>query len=266
MPDDAPLRVLIVDDELLARQRLEDLLRSEEDARLVGTAETGAEAVQAIRRQAPDLVFLDVQMPGKTGLDVVQEIGPEAMPVTIFVTAYDQYALRAFDLAALDYLLKPFDDERFAQALDRARQTVALHQIGQLRRRLTALLDDEPGGHVPAAEPPRYLERIAVDLRGQVRVVPVENIDFIAASGSYAELHVGEHTYLVRERMQMLEERLPPSRFFRIHRSTIVQLDRIEALLVGTGGSYAVRLTDSRTLKVSRNRREELEEQLGMKL
>lgn len=260
------LRVLVVDDELLARQRLEDLLGETEGTTLVGMAETGAGAIRAIRQHAPDLVFLDVQMPGKTGLDVVEEVGPQAMPVTIFVTAYDQYALKAFDVAALDYLLKPFDDERFTQALERARETIALREIGQLRQRLRSLLD-EPNAGPP--EPPasgRYLERIAVDLRGQVRVVPVEKIDFISASGSYAELHVGEDTFLVRERMQVLDERLPPDHFFRIHRSTIVQIDRIESLLVGAGGNYAVRLTDGRKLKVSRSRRDELEEQLGMRL
>lgn len=260
----SPLRALIADDEPLARQRLEDLLRAENGVEIAGAAENGAEAVDAIRRLRPDLVFLDVQMPGLSGIEVVEEIGPERMPATIFVTAYDEHAVRAFDLAALDYLLKPFDDERFEQALVRAKETVALRAVGDLRRRLSALLDGEDA---PPSEPPapRPLERVAVETRGQVRVVPVKKIAFITASGSYAELHTeGGDTHVIRERMQTLEERLDPERFFRIHRSSIVQLDRVEALLVNAGGDYAVRLKNGRRLKVSRSRREALEERLGL--
>lgn len=262
MPADALLRVLIVDDEPLARQRLEDLLDAEADVETVGSVDHGRDAVEAIRHLAPDLVFLDVQMPGLTGVDVVRAIGPEAMPVVIFVTAYDQYALKAFDLAALDYLLKPFDDERFEQAFARARQAITLRKVDAMRRRLAALLEGAPPPPEPAA--PKWLERVAVEMRGQVRVVPVEQIDFIAASGPYAELHTPEDTYLIREQMQTLEERLDPNRFFRIHRSAIVRLDRIDALLIGAGGDYAVRLKDGKRLKVSRSRREALERRLGL--
>ncbi len=262
MPADRTIRVLIADDELLARQRLEDLLQPVEGVEIVGLVEDGRQAVEAIRRLAPDLVFLDVQMPGLTGVDVVHEIGPEQMPVVIFVTAYDQYALKAFDLAALDYLVKPFDDERFDQALARARQTITLRDVDALRDRLAALFQGTPP---PAAPPaPRYLERIAVDLRGQVRVVPVSQIRFITASGPYAELHTGEEAYVIREQMQTLEERLDPVQFYRIHRSAIVRLDQVDALLYSAGGDYAVRLKDGKRLKVSRNRREELEQRLGL--
>ena len=265
-----PLRVLIVDDEPLARQRLEDLLEAEAGAEVVGQAENGRDAVEAIGRLQPDLVFLDVQMPGLTGVDVVRAVGAEAMPVVIFVTAYDQYALKAFDLAALDYLLKPFDDERFEQAFARARQAVALRKIDGMRQRLAALLENEGRTSAPAPtatstpEPARYLERLAVEMRGQIRVVAVEEVDFIAASGPYAELHTAEGTHLIRERMQTLEERLDPERFFRIHRSAIVRLDRIDALLYNAGGDYAVRLKSGKRLKVSRGRREALERRLGL--
>jgi two-component system LytT family response regulator len=270
MPADRLLRVLVVDDEPLGRVRVEDLLRREDGVQIVGTAADGAAAVDAIRTLRPDLVFLDVQMPGKTGLDVVREIGAGAMPATIFVTAYDQYAIQAFDVAALDYLVKPFDDERFEQAFRRARELIELHEVRKVTQRLVALLGDRPG---PAASAPHsggsvrragHLERIAVDSRGQARVVPVDQIDYITASGPYAELHVGDKTFVIRARMQNLDERLDPERFFRIHRSAIVQLDRIDTLLRSSGGDYAVRLKSGAELSVSRGRREELEERLGL--
>ena len=259
---DRPLRVLIVDDEPLARQRLLDLLAGREGIEVVGQATSGREAVEAIRTLQPDLVFLDVQMPGMTGLDVVRAIGPEQMPVTIFVTAYDQYALKAFEVAALDYLLKPFDDERFEQALTRARRLLKLREVEALRERLLQLLQDD---HPPVpAKPSKYLERIAVEMRGQVRVIPVRQIDYITASGPYAELHVGDQVYVIREQMQTLEERLDPALFIRIHRSAIVRIDLIDVLLRGAGGRYAVRLKNGVRLKVSRSRREALERRLGL--
>lgn len=253
------IRVLIVDDEPLARQRLADLLATYDETEIVGEVGSGRDAVQAIRSLNPDLVFLDVQMPGKTGLQVVEEVGPELMPLTIFVTAFDRYALRAFDVAAVDYLLKPFDDERFEQALERARRTLRLQNVDKAKDRLLELLQDE--SEFP--QPP-YLERIAVDMRGKVKVVPVEQIDYIAASGPYAELHVGDKSYLVREQMQALEERLDPDVFFRIHRSTIVRLTLIESLHHSAGGDYAVSLTTGQRLKVSRSRRDELAKRLGL--
>lgn len=259
MPANNTLRVLIVDDEPLARQRLSDLLESFDGVDLVGEADSGREAIDAIRKLEPDLVFLDVQMPGKTGLEVVEEVGPEHMPLTIFVTAYDRYALNAFDVAAVDYLLKPFDDERFEQAFERAKKTLRLQNVDKAKERLLSLLQDED-----ETAQSSYLERIAVDMRGKVKVVPVEQIDYISASGPYAELHVGEKSYLVREQMQTLEERLNPELFFRIHRSTIVRLDLIESLHHSAGGDYAVTLTTGQRLKVSRSRRDDLARQLGL--
>ena len=256
------VRVLIADDEPLARQRLEDLLDLEEDVELVGLAKDGSMAVQMIREKNPDLVFLDVQMPGYTGMEVVKKVGVDHMPPVIFVTAYDHYAVKAFDVAALDYLLKPFDDERFHQAFERARDAIQLRGVNNLRDRLAALLSDTLPEKQPASM--KYIERLAVEMRGQVRVVPVEEIDFITASGSYAELHVGGDTFVIRERMQTLEERLDPETFFRIHRSTIVRLDQIDSLLFSGGGDYALKLRDGRQLKVSRGRKEELEERLGL--
>lgn len=276
-----PLSVLIVDDEMLGRQRLEDLVAHEPNVTIVGTADNGDAAIEAIRRLTPDIVLLDVQMPGKTGLDVLRIIGEVAMPVTIFVTAYDQHALKAFELAAVDYIVKPFDDERFEQAFRRARRLVELQEVGSLKDRLLSVLLGSGAGAAPAttgetaaaslppaappeAEKPAYLERIAVEMRGQVRVVPVKQIEYITASGPYAELHVADKRYVLRERMQTLEERLDPAKFFRIHRSAIVRLDLIESLLRNPGGDYGVQLRSGVRLKVSRNRFEELEKQMGL--
>lgn len=272
-----PIRVLVVDDEPLARQRLEDLLAHEPAVELVGTASDGQGAVSAIRELRPDLVFLDVQMPGATGLDVIREVGPEEMPATIFVTAFDQYALSAFDVAAVDYLVKPFDDERFEQAFHRARRILALEGMERLRGQLLAVLqgggyggaDAGDGGEAPAESVPGqptagYLERFAVEMRGRIRVVPVSQVDYITASGPYAELHVGDRTYVIREAMQTLEERLDPRYFLRIHRSAIVRLELVETLLKGAGGDYEVQLKGGARVRVSRSRREELERRLGM--
>lgn len=256
MSEDAgkrPLRVMIVDDEPLARQHIADRLAHEEHVEIVGTADNGDEAVEAIRRAKPDLVFLDVQMPGRSGVEVVETLLPDGMPATIFTTAFDRYALKAFDLAAIDYLVKPFDDERFSEAFRRARKAIELQDVEQMTRRLLSMIEQKP----------QWLRRIPVEMRGQMRVVPVERIDYITASGPYAELHVGERTFTVRERMQDLEERLDPARFMRVHRSVIVQLDRVDVLLRAAGGDYAVRLKDGTKLSVSRSRREALEQRLA---
>jgi len=263
MSDRPPLRVLIVDDEPLGRLRIEDLLAKEEDVEIVGEAEDGDKAVAAIRSLRPDVVFLDIQMPIKTGLEVLSEIGPERMPATVFVTAYDQHALKAFEVAAVDYLVKPFDDERFAQALARVREKARLRDVEQITRRLLSAIGDAPAAATPAAEErARYLQRIPVESRGQTRFVSVEDIDYVSASGPYVELHVGGKAHLIRERMQALEERLDPERFFRIHRSAIVQLDRVESVR-RRNGDAAVHLRTGEELPVARNRRDELERKLA---
>jgi two-component system, LytTR family, response regulator len=263
MPD-KPIRVLIADDEALARDRIADLLAHEANVAIVGTASTGLEAIDAIRSLNPDLVFLDVQMPGRTGLEVVDDIGAETMPATIFVTAFDKFALNAFDRAAVDYLVKPFDDERFAQAFRRARKMISLEEVQEVTQRLLSLLHEPPTETPPPAPTHEYLERISVESRGQVRVVPVEKVDYITADGPYAELHVGERVFAIRERMQTLDERLDPEVFFRIHRSAIVRIDRIDTLLRHPGGDYGVRLKNGTELSLSRGRREELEQKLGI--
>lgn len=239
MPD-RPLRVLVVDDEVLARQRIEDLLAKEENVVLAGIASDGVSAIEAIRELRPDLVFIDVQMPGMSGIEVAKELG-EAMPATVFVTAYDQHAVKAFELEAVDYLVKPFDDERFEQAFRRARRAAETRRAS------------------------RGVDRIPVEIRGQVRAVPVDRIEYITASGPYAELHVEGKTFAVRERMQALEDKLDPLQFFRIHRSAIVRVDMIDVFLRHAGGDYGVRLRNGVELSVSRAKREELEARLGVK-
>lgn len=239
MPD-RPLRVLVVDDEILARQRIEDLLAREENVVLAGTASDGASAIEAIRELRPDLVFIDVQMPGLSGIEVAKELG-DTMPVTVFVTAYDQHAVKAFELEAVDYLVKPFDDDRFEQAFRRARRAAETRRAS------------------------RGVDRIAVEIRGQIRAVPVDRIEYITASGPYAELHVEGKTFAVRERMQALEDKLDPLQFFRIHRSAIVRVDMIDVFLRHAGGDYGVRLKNGVELSVSRTKREELEARLGVK-
>ena len=266
----APIRVLVVDDEALGRLRVHDLLRGEQGVTVVGEAADGDAAVRAIRDLLPDLVFLDVQMPHKTGLDVVREIGAQKMPMTIFVTAFDTYALQAFDVAALDYLVKPFDDERFEQAFRRARRVLALEGVERARENLMTMLRESARvAGSPAARPGEapagpYLERIAVEMKGQVKPIPVSQIDYISADGPYAELHVGDRRYVIREAMQALEDRLDPNRFMRVHRSVIVRLDLVEALHRGGGGDYELQMKGGVRLRVSRSRREALERWLGL--
>ena len=265
-PDDAHdrvIRVLIADDEAPARMRLEDLLAREAGVVLVGNAENGTEAVGAIRSLAPDLVFLDVQMPGRTGVEVVREIGANNMPLTIFVTAYDQYALSAFDLAAVDYLLKPFDDERFEEAFQRARRRLELEDAERIHAELRAVLDRSPSTATAAPTIP-YLDRIAVESRGKVRPIPVEEIDFITSDGPYAELHVADRRHIIRESMQSLEDRLDPGKFMRVHRSVIVRLALVDVLHRGAGGDYELQLKNGQRVRVSRARRDALEKWLGV--
>jgi len=264
-----PIRVLIVDDEALGRLRVHDLLRGENGVEVIGEAADGDAAVKAICELKPDLVFLDVQMPKKSGLDVVKAIGAERMPMTIFVTAFDRYALEAFDVAAIDYLVKPFDDERFEQSFRRARRTLALEGLDRARGQLLAMLrESETGPRPPVPRPgaagAQYLERIAVETHGQVKPIPVAQIDYISAAGPYAELHVGDRRFVIREAMQTLEDRLDPNRFMRVHRSVIVRLDLVEALHRGGGGDYELQMKGGVRLRVSRSRREGLERWLGI--
>ena len=277
------IRVLIADDDEAARVGLEGLVRDEADATVVASVASGPAAVEAIRRERPDVVFLDVQMPGRTGLEVVRTIGPEAMPATVFVTATEEHAVEAFEVAATDYLVKPVDRERFAQSFERVRHRLELERMSGLRERILdalgapaaadeGLADRQPStddrapslDDLPPATDDRYLERIAVELKGKVRVVLVSELDYVVASGPYAELYAGDRRHVIRASMRTLERRLDPEKFVRIHRSTIVRLDLVDTLLKGRGGEYEVLLKTGARLRVSRARRDALERRLGV--
>jgi two-component system LytT family response regulator len=247
------LRVLIVDDEELARQRLQRLLASEHDVEVIGEACDGVQAVESIRALVPDLVFLDVQMPEVDGFAVLEQLRPRPVPAVIFVTAHDDYALRAFDVHAVDYLRKPFDAARFREAFARARQRLAGAGAEEHARKLDALLAQVE------THPPRSRERIMVRTDGRLYLVRIDDIDWIEAAGNYVKLHVGRETHLMRETMTGIEKMLDPTRFLRIHRSTIVNLDRVREMQPWFSGEYTVILRDGTQLRLSRVYRERLE-------
>jgi two-component system LytT family response regulator len=250
---------LIVDDEPLARARVRELLDPAGDITVVGEAANGNEALMMIRDEDPDLVFLDIQMPGLDGFGLLRALAPEAIPTIIFVTAFDQYAMQAFDAHAVDYLLKPFDRDRFDTALTRAREIMRGREAGAINERLITLLEDlHPGT--------RYLERILVKSGGQVTVVATADIDWIEAAGNYLRLHAGRQRHLLRETMAGLERQLDPAVFVRIHRSTIVRLDRITTFEPALHGDYTVTLADGRSLTLTRTYRQKVEEALGRTL
>jgi two-component system LytT family response regulator len=262
----APVRVLVVDDEPLARAGLRGLLADDPEVAVVGECANGREAVAAIRAQAPDLVLLDVQMPELDGFAVVREVGASQMPVVVFVTAFDQYALRAFEARALDYLLKPFSDERFRQALERAKEQVRQRRLGALSAQLAALLGlpgAPPDAAVPVAVPAREpVARLEVRLGGRQIFVAVADIDWIEASDYYVRLHAAGRSHLLRETMQELEGRLDPRRFVRVHRSAMVAVDRVAELRTDAAGRPLLVLRDGTRLPVSRGRRELVERAL----
>ncbi len=257
------IRTLVVDDEPLARRNLRLLLAGDADIEVVGEAASGREGLEMIRDYSPDLVLLDIQMPELDGFGVLEKIEAAEMPVVVFVTAFDRYALRAFEFHALDYLLKPFDDARFEKALRRAKEQVAQRDIKDLSRRLISLLEGR--GETPAAEAgqPRYLTRLLIKSAGRVFFLKADEIDYVSAEDYYVRLHVGRKGHLLRETMGELESKLDPARFVRIHRSTIVNLERVRELQPLFNGEYAVLLSDGTELKLSRSRREHLERLLG---
>jgi two-component system LytT family response regulator len=249
--------VAIVDDEPLAVERMRRLLAEEPDIQVVAECSNGADAVAAIRNQAPDLVFLDVQMPGLDGFGVVEQVGPAAMPATIFATAFEEHALQAFDSSALDYLLKPFDPDRFARALDRARRFLRQQNREELEAKLTSML----GGLKRA---PRYLDRFVVRYGRRILFVDAAQVDRIEADGNYAAIHVGKQVHLLREALSRLEEQLDPAAFVRIHRSHIIAVDRVRQLESIVQGEYVVTLKDGTRLVSSRSYRERLEQAVGI--
>jgi two-component system, LytTR family, response regulator len=255
---------LIVDDEPLARRNIRLLLEKDSQIEILEECRDGREAVKAINTLSPDLIFLDIQMPEIDGFDVLARVGPEKIQAIIFVTAFDQYALKAFDVHALDYLLKPFDDDRFANALRRAKSQIEAREIDRLSKRLLALLEERQGELKNSVSQKDYLTRLMIKVSGRVVLLKVGEIDFIEADGNYAKLHVGRKSHLLREKMHDLEGQLDPAKFVRIHRSTIVNVDRIKEMHPHFNGDYIVVLEDGRQLRLSRSRRESLQAKLKM--
>jgi two-component system LytT family response regulator len=244
------IRVLIVDDEPLSRRKIREFLKEDREIEIVGECGNGPEAISAVRESTPDLLFLDVQMPGMDGFTVLEELRDGQLPFVIFVTAYEQYAVKAFEVRALDYLLKPFHRERFARATDRAKAQIRSNG-GDFTTQIRDLIQELRPQN-------RYLERIVVKTSGAVFFLKTCEIDWVSAEENYVRLHCGKASYLLREKISNLESQLDPGRFQRIHRSTIVNIDRIQKLHPHSHGDYQVLLHDGTELILSRAYRNRL--------
>jgi two-component system LytT family response regulator len=245
------LRLLIVDDEPLIRLGIRRAVASDAGVEIAGECGSGDEAIDAIESQAPDLVILDVQMPGCTGLDVIRRVGPARMPAVIFVTAFDEYAVQAFEVNAVDYLLKPFDADRLQHAIDRARTRIASQSDTALAERLQALL---------ASHEPRVVDRLVVRNGERFELVPLDAIDWIESANNYVQLHCGPKQHLLGETMTSLERRLDPRQFLRVHRSRMVNTSRIVAVHLLIGGTYELELRDGTRLTSGRQYREAVQQ------
>jgi len=253
------IKTIVVDDEPPARRLIGTMLAGESDFEIVAECANGGEAIDAIERHEPDLVFLDIQMPEIDGFDVLMAVDEGSLPAVVFVTAYDQYAVRAFEVHALDYLLKPFDDERFAQTLDRAREQVERRRSGDRGAALKGMLDQigaDRGG----------ADRLLVKSAGCITFLKTDEIDWIEAAGNYLQIHAGGEVHLMRQTMSSMETQLDPRKFVRIHRSAMVNLDRIRELRPSVRGEFCVLLRGGRELTLSRKYRPVLEERLGRAL
>ena len=253
------MRAVIVDDEVLARRRIRKLLEGDVDVHVVGEARNGREAVSVIRTLTPDLVFLDIQIPVWDGFKVIDLIGRANLPMIIFVTAYDHYAVRAFKVHALDYLLKPFDDDEFRESVARAKETIRHKRTMGFAQRVSDLLHETANDHGGSTRNSARLNRFVIKEQGRILFVPVSDVDWIEASGKYVTVHAGSRACLVRESMSRLMERLDPSAFMRIHRSTIVNLSRVKELQPWAKGEFRVILTNGTRLTSSRSARDLLE-------
>jgi len=252
------IKALIVDDEPMARQRIRDLLEGRGDVDVVGEA-SGRGALTAVQQHSPDLLFLDVQMPDIDGFRLLESLDSNELPAVIFVTAYDQYALKAFEVHAVDYLLKPFDRERFDVALERAKAWILLGRNGNQSERILELLQDLKTN-------PRFTERMVVKKCGRLYLLKTDEIDWIEAEGNYARLHVGKESHLIRETLSCLETKLDPRKLIRIHRSTMVNVDRIQELEPWFHGEFRIVLADGTKLTLTRGYRDKLDATLGISL
>lgn len=255
-----PIHVLVADDELPARQRLIDLLRRDEQVASVSEAADGQTAVEMIEREKPDLLFLDVQMPELDGLGVIDAIGAADMPLTVFVTAYDQHAIRAFEASALDYLLKPFSDERFEATMARVKARLDERSMREFGQRVMKMVSAAPSA------PEKRLDRLVVKAGGTTRFIRVIDIDWIEAAGVYVTLHVGGKELLYRAALNDLAEKLDPRRFVRVHRSALINIESVVQLEPISHGEFEAVLKNGSRTRVSRTYRGQLEKRLGQPL
>jgi two-component system, LytTR family, response regulator len=250
------IRALIADDEPLARERVRELLAGENDIEVLAECSDGREAVEAIEKHTPDLVFLDIEMPELDGFQVLKSVRAEHMPAVIFITAYDRYAIKAFEEHAVDYLLKPFDRNRFMGALNRARNRMDQGNNGSLSTRLAALLQQ-------VDSQPKLIDRLAIKSRGRVVFLRTDEIEWIEAAGNYVEVHSGKDCHLIRDTLNNFEEKLDARKFMRIHRSCMVNLEFIKELQPGIAGEYVVLMRDGRQLTLSRGYRDKVQQLIG---
>ena len=250
------IKAIIVDDEPLAREKIRDMLKDDPSIEVLAECASGTKALTAIDKFNPDLLFLDIQMPQMDGFGVLKEIPQDKLPHVIFVTAHDQYAVKAFEVYALDYLLKPFDRERFRVALKRAKSQIHRDQNTQVNSGILALLDE-------LQQTNKYLDRLVIKNAGRIHFLKTADIDWVEAEGNYVRIHVGKESHLLREPISSLETQLNGKKFLRIHRSTIVNLDRIHELQPWFHGEYRIILKDGTQLMLSRSYRDKLQQVLG---
>ncbi len=250
------IRALVVDDEPLARDMIREMLEDDPEVEIVGECANGREAVEAIKSEKPDLVFLDIQMPELGGFEVLESLDRQTAPYIIFVTAYDQYAVRAFEVHAFDYLLKPFDHERFDTAWQRVKEQIKLDQGGEREQHILALLEELKSG-------PRHLERLVIKNGGRVFFISVHDVYCIESEGNYVRVYDHQKGYLLRETISNLEEQLDPKQFRRIHRSAIVKIDKIKEMQPWFHGEYRIIMENGKQLTLSRNYRSNFQRAVG---
>jgi two-component system LytT family response regulator len=256
---ESKIKALIVDDEVLARKFIRRLLKDDHEVEIVGECGNGRDAVTTIRKQSPDLVFLDIQMPELDGFSVLEAVGLDQLPEIVFTTAYEHYAIRAFELHALDYLLKPFDQARFRDAIKHAKERIHQRQLEDGRVQIGALLES-------VKKQPEYLDRLIIKADGRITFLKTREIDWIEADDKYVQLHTGKTARMVRQTLSAMESQLDPKRFLRIHRSAIVNVERVKELQPLFGGEHAVLLEDGMKLTLSRKYKAKLFELLGKPL
>jgi len=262
------IRTLIVDDEPLAREGLETILKSDPEIEVIGTSADGQSALEAIRTRAPDLVFLEIQMPKRDGFGVLGELKPAERPVVVFVTAYDQHAIRAFEVSAVDYLLKPYSDSRFAAALARAKEEIRKSRTSNLSGQIENLLAQvreisaKPANlataETPASPSPDYADRIVLKADGALHFIKTRDVIWIEAQGDFVKVQTQGKTQLVRETLQSMERKLDAAKFLRTHRSFLVNLEHVRKVEVALYGDYVVHMSDGSKLRLSRNYRSKL--------